>query len=416
MQDACPACHAPWEPGEAFCGNCGLALAVSRQGGPVPAPPGSRRLAAIAGTLFLMAALAGGAWWYRGVGDWHVKPAPKPPPMPPRMADLLKELPVGPAKPASWLFKRRLPQGPGEKLWPLEHSLPPIGEPALLELPDAVVSVGCRANPGDPLVGVSVFAMRPRNGPSNLPSVGRTFADHFAAAWPGATLTELTAQGLGGAYLGWRLQWQLGEWSQPAVAIMLEKISEPIMVVIYAPKLETLGLAERLAANVGAGQGIEGLPELQAAVGFLPASVLGGLELKALRIDACEHPTSCIDPPFYYRIHDAPIPAVEGRNAKAGGEQTAPARLTGADYLDSDGQKWEVRLWQYGGTRAAAAWTGLKETARPALRPIGWTGADALGDSGRLAFRKGPYVGLVFGPKSVSAYDLARFISSRQLL
>src|SRR5205085_2001339 len=108
------------------------------------------------------------------------------------------------------------------------------------------------------------------------PTDGDTIAAGVAQAAGGDLAGVRVQSPKGGTYVGTRIR------SPQVLVYILDKVGENITIIIYAPDPSGAEVATRLAGNVGNGAGIADDPEMQGAIGALPATPGDDLTLQSV--------------------------------------------------------------------------------------------------------------------------------------
>jgi hypothetical protein len=266
-----------------------------------------------------------------------------------------------------------------------------------------------KAKPNESPATVHVLETQP-----DMPPQGRQIADDVVgglSAPPVVTQVRVDSP-QGGVYEGWRIQSPADE------TFVLDKRGEPLVIVVYAPDAAAKPLAERLAADIGNGEGIMDQREMKDAIWALPATLPGGAVLEETASYTPEDIGMSANQ-LQSGLRDV---GVSAGGAAASLDQILPNRITVGSYGDPSFQTWNVMVGSYGGTaKASVAWTVVKlmvkvMQSQPLAMPGGGDGL-LITESGQqfLVFRKGPYLALLAGPTAASPQMLASWAAALQL-
>lgn len=432
----CPACRAAAPTGDTFCGECGKPLPTATGPRPASSQMPAGRLAALAAAMIaLIASLAGGGGWiFMGRALAYTPPARKPPAMPSRLAGSMTEFPVdtdprAPTRPGSVVAQSLEPSGSGAapSVQVPQKWLPPgLKRESLPRRARTVTAATYRARRTDKPVTVAVLGgvpggatgqptrrKKPKASSRETPrEVGGAIAGEVAAA-AGAKPSGVRVQNPEGEiYLGWRIR------SAQVTVYILDKQGADFIIIVYAPDPAAAPVAERLASNVGNGEGLNDDPAIQGSLWSLPASPPSGLVLQETHTLASDD----------LGLSEAELQRASGeaqteeaRRMVASVRQLAPERLTLAHYTDRSGRDWGVLEGDYGSPRRAwctwvmARWAlSLTRTPRVPLRGTdGWV-VDI--ESGRLLlFQRGPYLVVLVAPARSPLEQLSAFGNSFQI-
>jgi len=185
-------------------------------------------------------------------------------------------------------------------------------------------------------------------------------------------------------------------------AYVINKQGTEILILLYSQDADAM-VIDRLAQNVGNGQGLFDYQEIKDSLWTFPASVPPGLALTELSTRSQKQIEKSL---------------VAGQKDADGGKiitqirWLVPARLTTAEYVDSDHQAWVARNFEYKSTfHAWRNWT----LARVWLRLAGAKSITVSDVSGlylseqgmsMLVFQKGPYIVALTGPRATTSDGL----------
>ncbi|HKP35976.1 MAG TPA: zinc ribbon domain-containing protein [Pyrinomonadaceae bacterium] len=414
----CANCGTPAAPGEGFCRNCGNQLVMPTvaappafQGAPAPtmtapppaaphyqppvsvAPPRKRRSKFMMGCLVIIglgvAALgAGGVYvWYK---TSYTPPVRTQPDIPQRAAGTLTEFPVDndkskPSEPGT-VQTESLGGALAKNETSSGTKLPPgitktsLGKGATTmtsstykpKLPSGQIPVGTT---GDVYICVlTAIPGQPGFVDGLVTSVKTTTS---------GTVTSVTVQSPKGAtYAGSHIVSSQGN------IYVLSKQGSDIIIILYGADPSSKETVDRLAQNVGNGEGLIDYPSVKESLWTLPAKTpneLTLIEINTMTGAQIESSLGSGDLPSEMR------PFI-------------PERLTGARYNDASKQEWVVMNLQYGSNfQAWRTWL----LARSAL---GLGGGETttvrdvdgiyLNQEGKriMLFQKGPYLIFMSGP------------------
>lgn len=437
----CYRCQAAVPPGQAFCDNCGQSLTAA----PVPAqspvqpPPMQPTLVApkrsSLGNVFLIGCLglvgvlllaAGGVGFYVWRRASYTPPDRKPPQMAQRTAGVMKEFPVDtkagtPAQPTSVTTQNLSQDGAsrsGTTGSSLQGSLPPGVDTASLSRrgktltsatynarPQSVPGSGALATGKDQVYVNVVDTMSDQSGS------GDEIANSVTQATGGERTGVSVNSPTGGVYSGSRIR------SAQVTVYVLEKGNANILIIIYSPDPSTAEVADRLAQNVGNGEGLDDYPEVKDALWTLPATLPNDMTLQEANT---------------LTRGDLERTMASGSSSGGGGDedmrrileqmrQFIPERLISARYTDASRQEWNALEFDYGsGFQAWKTWMlarGLFGLGGSQSATV--SGVDALymdqDDKRILIFQKGPYFVILGGPSGAPVDKLIAFGNGFQL-
>jgi hypothetical protein len=297
----CPNCGTPTAPGEGYCRNCGKPLFASTiaapppavppvYGAPAPGPSRKRRSPLMMGCLLVIglvavAAGAGGIYVWRRTS--YTPPVRKSPDIPLRAAGTLTEFPVdndpnSPAQPAS-VQTESLSEATAKAEGSGPAKLPPgIDRAGLAKGATTMTSATYRPRPKTPSATASTGSTRDEiyicvlTATPGQPS----FVDGLAASVTRATSGQRTGvrvqSSKGGIYIGSRIR------APQSNVYVLNKQGGDIVILIYGIDPSTQEAVDRLAQNVGNGEGLIDYPELKNSLWTLPASTPSDLTLQEI--------------------------------------------------------------------------------------------------------------------------------------
>jgi hypothetical protein len=326
-----------------------------------------------------------------------------------------------------------------------QNLLPPgLNKNDLPQRATAVTAAGYRARPGSKPVGVTVLATRGRarrgssrrftppppalgaSSPSQgsiaegsapgreAPTDGDTIAAGVARATGGDLAGVRVQSPKGGTYVGTRIR------SPQVLVYILDEVGANITIIIYAPDPSEAEVATRLAGNVGNGAGIADDPEMQGAIGALPAAPGDDLTLQSVNTMT----------PADLGISEADLKAASEQSGKDGAaaqemvstvRQFMPTRFTTATYRDREQREWNAIACDFGETRRAwNTWWLLRWTLTASgMHPVSMAGGEgqyADADKQRiLIFQKGPYLVFLSAPAAAALERQTHFADGFQM-
>lgn len=415
----CPQCGAVAAPGEGFCRNCGKQLFAPTITAPPPAVPGVQRPPAFQAPptyappvkkrrsklmmgclifigLIVVAAGAGGIYVWRRTS--YTPPVRKAPNIPQRAAGTMTEFPVdndpnAPAKPTSVQTET------------LGGTTAKSGGSSTTKLPPGIDKT--KLSKGATSMTSSTYKPKPKTPQSETPAESSKTDIYICVltALPGQTdfgpgLATSVVQATGGTVTGVKVQSPKGATytgskvrSPQANVYVLTRQGSDIVILIYGTDPSTLDVVDRLAQNVGNGEGLMDYPEVKESIWTLPATTPSDLTL--LEIST---------------LSGAQLENSIGSGGDLPSEMRPfiPERLTSARYTDASQKEWVALNLEYGsGFQAWRTWL----LARGALglggaQTITVRDVDALyldQDGKRIMiFQKGPYLIFLSGPTGSS--------------
>jgi hypothetical protein len=194
-------------------------------------------------------------------------------------------------------------------------------------------------------------------------------------------------------------------------AYVLNKQGADMLILLYAQDSDAT-VIDRLAQNVGNGQGLFDYQEVKNSLWTFPASVPPSLALTELSTQNQRQ----IEKSLIAGQKDA-----DGEKIITQIRWLIPARLTSTEYVDSDHQIWVARNFEYKSTfHAWRNWT----LTRVWLRLAGAKSITVSDVSGlylsqqgmsMLVFQKGPYIIALTGPRATTSDGLVRLGNLFQL-
>jgi hypothetical protein len=425
----CSHCGTVAAPGEGYCRACGQALLPPTMAAPpvaaipttmaapppvVPAlratpmapPRRKRRSPLLMGCLIIIGVLviaagAGGIYVWRSAS--YTPPERKAPDLPQRAAGTLTEFPVdndpnAPASPTS-VQTEALGASASKTASTSPSKLPPgIDRAGLSKGATNMTSATYRPRPKTPSttsssatpekeIYICVLTAMP-----NQPNFGEGLAGSVTRTTSGQRTGVRVQSPNGRVYVGSRIR------SPQTTVYVLNKQGADVVILIYAPDPSMQDIADRLAQNVGNGEGLNDYPEVKNSLWTLPASTSSDLTLQEINT----------------RTRDQIESSIAGSGANQGGDEVQrilsqmrpfiPERLTGARYTDASRQDWVALEFEYGSTfQAWKTWLlarsalGLGGAQSTTVREVNGLYLNQEGQR-ILVFQKGPYLVFLGGP------------------
>jgi len=427
----CPRCRSSVAAGETFCGNCGQSLSAAARPGPsVPyaPPPVAAPKRSSFGKIFLIGCLglvvvsvlaAGGVGIYVWRRASYTPPDRKPPQLPQRTAGTMREFPVdtdptAPAAPTSVATQSLTPDGPSgasSSGISSQTPLPPgLDRSTLARRADSMTTATYRPRQQTP-TSTTAPANVPADSPPTAAAGGQVIvivlnllpnsggaADALAAAVTqasGGQATGVQVQSPNGAiYTGSRIR------TQQICVYILQKQDASVAIIVFAPDPGTQQMADRLAMNVGNGDGLNDYPDVKDSFSTLPAAVPSGLTIEEINTLTRNQIESLLAGPAGGGGEDVGRILEQMRNF-------IPDRLLSVRYSDTSRQEWNALSFEYGSTfQAWRTWLlargalGLSGSQSTTVREVD---ALYLDQDGKriLIFQKGPYLVVLGGPSAV---------------
>jgi hypothetical protein len=405
----CSQCGTPAAPGEGFCRNCGKQLFAPTITAPPPglpplqAPPAAplvkkRRSPLMMGCfiiigLIVIGVAAGGIYVWRLTS--YTPPVRKAPDIPQRAAGTMTEFPVdndpnSPATPTS-VQTESLSNATAKADGSGPTKLPPgIDRPGLAKGATTMTSATYKPQAKTPKPASSptptkeeiyIFVLVAM---TNQPG----FVDGLAASVKQATNGQQTGVRVqspkGATYVGSKIR------SSQSNVYVLSKQGGDTVILIYSPEPSMQSVVDRLAQNVGNGEGLSDYPELKNSLWTLPASTPGDLTLQE-------------------------VYTLTGEQIGPGGDFPSemrsfiPQRLTSARYTDAGRQEWVALNLEYESSfQAWRTWLlargalGLGGAQTITVRDVNGLYLEQEGKR-LLVFQKGPYLIFLSGPSAATA-------------
>ena len=183
---------------------------------------------------------------------------------------------------------------------------------------------------------------------------------------------------------------------------VLNKQGADILILIYSANPDPT-VIDRLAQNVGNGQGLIDYPEVKDSLWTLPPSTPPGLtlvEINTLSQPQIEHTL----------IGDQD--SEDSQKIVSKMRSFIPNRLTGAKYLDANRKEWSTLTFEYESSfqawrnwMLARAWLGVGGARSTTVRDVTGVYLSQEGTS-VLVFQKGPYIIALTGPNTATSEKL----------
>lgn len=413
----CPQCGAPAAPGEAFCRNCGKQILAPTITAPPPVipplqqaqpqpqafapsyapPPQKKRSKLMMGclifiSLIVVAAAAGGIYVWRATA--YTPPVRKAPDIPQRASGTITEFPVdndpnSPARPTSVQTES------------LSGATAKVNGSGPTKLPPGIDKT--KLSKGATTMTSSTYKTQPRAPSSSSPSSSSKDNVYICVltAMPGQTdfangLATSIVQATNGTPNDWSVKSPKGATysgskiqSSKGPIYVLSKLGADIIILIFGDDSSTQTVVDRLAKNVGNGEGLMDYPEVKESLWTLPAATPADLTLVEINTMTGEQ-----------------IIGSSGSGGDLPSEMRPfiPDKMTGARYTDSSRQEWLALNLEYGSSfQAWRTWLlargalGLSGAEKTTVRDV-----DALymNQEGKriMIFQKGPYLILLSGP------------------
>jgi hypothetical protein len=354
----CPACSAEYSADDLYCADCGNTLSADQMRSE-PEPSTAAIAAAPSGRAGIWSAVALVVVLV-AVGAYFAMPRFRSSPgtdavsasaaLPPRLAGVLREFPVDntatPARPTTVVSENLADSAPSSARVPPGWLPPGVESRTLAKGATAMTSARYQVEETGPAVNVHVLET-----PVGGPETTRQVMERIEQTDASATRSQVQLSSPSGTqYDGWKLAGPNGQ------SYVLGRQDAPLVVIVYAPTANAYSLADRLAANVGNGNGLLDYPETSRAIGLLPASLPPGFALDEIAT---------------YRSADLVTPETQGGvltdlGLGASGvmdvvRQALPETMTMGRYRDGADRRWNLLVGDYGGVvRVNAVWTIIR--------------------------------------------------------
>lgn len=395
----CSHCGAAARSDEVFCGECGTALPDALRSGTRRTP--SLQLAAV-GTVVAAVCIGGSgvaSWMLLGNMLSYQRPDLKAPLVAKRMAGVMKEFPIdtdaNPAKPES-LVAESYPSGSSEVKVADKWVPKGIDKATLPKKVRTLSAANYRRKGAASPVQVSV--MEPQPGVRDL---GTTLSANIGDA-PGAKQSGISVESSDGTrYTGTRTQ------TSNEQTYVLQNEDTGTTIVVTAASQAEWATADRLAQNVGNGDGLLEAPEAEETnpVFLLPAALPAGMELVGLESMTVEDLLSTEEVRSIEAEADSNREIAEAWKAF---RAILPERWTVATYKDAAGREWKAGVLDYAESRKCwLVWQFFKTAlAGQGLRRVEVNGAEGhrgkADGKGWMYFQRGPFLAVVEAPGEAS--------------
>jgi hypothetical protein len=412
----CPECGSPDCIGQPFCGTTGKPMAPIPPQAAAGAPP-PRKGGKLVLTFVILAGVAflGVGLYFYGGKLLYSRPNAQAPQLPARLAGTLTEFPVdsahaNPARPSNVATYNFHGGGTNAASRVPTASLPPgVRRERLPQMANSMTSAEYRSHPTDTPVHVHVMDTgTPR------PDDAKQLADDIAlASGQGAQTTGIHVKSPGGAdYSGFRVKAPQSE------TYVLQKTDSPNTIVIYAPDPSAEETADRLATEVGNGQGLADDPETRTCIWSLPAQLPAGMELQEMNTYTAG---SLGLTPEQLRSALGTNPDPQTQQLIQQAQRVIPDHITSALYRDAGRRDYRVLMGQYSGTTNAwGAWLVVKSLGGlGSAQHVTVHGVDGLmmseGGESYILFQRGPYICLLNGPSAGNSGTLVQLGDALQM-
>lgn len=435
----CPNCRKQAEGFDMFCNVCGVQVPppmVMAAPAKAPAPIGKLILTSILTVVFSLGLYGVGGWLAFGREIAYTPPVRTKPLLPKHVEGTMTEFPVDSnvstnspnhAQPAS-VITQNWSQGSSSTVSVPPNWLPPgVRTETISHRTNTMVSANYRSNNAvskrptrttsspnsntqvssiDDQVYVHVLDVAP-----NQARIGDELANSIAITSGGERTGVKIENPNGNTYIGSRIR------TEQNTTYVLNKQNADIVIVIYAPSPEEFETADRLARNVGNGQGLNDYPEVQSSIWTLPPSP-PNLQLQEVYTLTGEDILRSIAE-LERSASKEQMPEVDNFIQQV--KQFIPERITQARYLDDHRQEWGVIVGDYASTRRAwttwsvVSWSGIIQNAQT----INVSGVNGIlvneGQQQIIFFQKGPYLVIVAAPRASSMDKLIALTNGFQI-
>jgi hypothetical protein len=231
----------------------------------------------------------------------------------------------------------------------------------------------------------------------NQQTFGEGLATSIARETGGQKTGVRVQSDTGFVYVGTKIQSNRGN------VYVLNKQGADILILIYSPDPANQTVVDRLAQNVGNGQGLMDYPEVKNSLFTLPPSTPSGLTL----VEISTMTRGQIEASLAGGTGDDEVQKILAQM-----RTFIPERLTGAKYADANRKEWVTMSFEYESTfQAWRTWLlargalGLGGAQSTTVRDV--NGLFLTQDGTRiLVFQKGPYLIVLTGPDSASSDKL----------
>jgi hypothetical protein len=228
----------------------------------------------------------------------------------------------------------------------------------------------------------------------NQPTFGDNLATSIARETGGQKTGVRVQSDTGFVYTGTKIRSNQGN------VYVLNKEGANILILIYSPDPANQAVVDRLAQNVGNGQGLMDYSEVKDSLWTLPPSTPSGLTL----VEISTMTRGQIEASLAAGTGDDEVQKILGQM-----RTFIPERLTGAKYADANRKEWVTMSFEYESTfQAWRTWLlargalGLGGAQSTTVRDV--DGLFLTQDGTRiLVFQKGPYLIVLTGPGDASS-------------
>lgn len=415
----CPACGAAAQPSDVFCGECGGPL----QPAPISAGTTRRtsalRLAAIGSVLVAVFLGGSGVLGWTAMGSMLVYTPPNrvAAAIPKRLAGVMKEFPIdtekeSPARPDA-VVAETFSSGGGSSRVPASWLPKGVDRSKLPARAKSLTAATYRRKKADKPVAVTV--LEPQPGVGNL---GKTMGSEVSEAVGGKTTGISVDSSAGQTYTGVRVE------SSTVEVYVLQRQDNGTTIIVYAPDPSVFDTADRLAQNVGNGDGlVEGDSSTEpgdpvSPLFLLPADLPSGLELVSVQSLSAD---DVIGQEDLEKAESAAASDEQLRRSLALFKMLLPESWTVAEYRDGAGKEWKAGILDYGDSRRAWFAHQFFRTMLSAMDMEAVTVRDVEGRVGKagsmssLIFGKGPYIAIVDSPEGTERERIVEFGNGMQI-
>jgi hypothetical protein len=237
----------------------------------------------------------------------------------------------------------------------------------------------------------------------------------------GADLAAAVTQATGGDTTGVRVQSPNGavytgsRIRTPQISVyVMQKQDASVVILVYAPDPGSQQLADRLATNVGNGDGLNDYPDVKNSLSTLPAILPTGLNVEEINTLTRDQIESWIASGSGGGNEDITRILEQMR-------QFIPDRLISTRYSDASRQEWNALQFEYGSTfQAWRTWLlargalGFSDSKSTTVRDVDALYLDQEGKR-ILIFQKGPYLVVLGGPSTAPVDRLVALGNQFQL-
>ncbi len=418
----CPNCRGPLEPSETFCGECGNPVPVTAA--PVRSSGGKGAIAGLVVGAIALLLIGVTVWFFFFREIPYTPPNRQKPQLPQRAEGTMTEFPVdssttSPTKPTS-VVTQDFGQGTQTVKAPKEWLPSAVDRSSIARKARAMTSVTYRpqTKPATPSASTNKGTIVASPSDSiyvHVLDAPPELGDEIASAVSGSTQADRTGVKVnspdGDVYSGSRIR------TLQTVVYVLTKQSGNVVIIIYSPNPSMQESAERLARNVGNGEGLNDYPEVKNSLWTLPARPPADLTLQEINTFTSED----FDRAMNEVESGAKKSDAETQKALSQLKMILPERMTTARYLDSARKEWTIINCDFASTRRAAnTWTLLSWTiGLTAMREVKIGNEEGMlaedGGERVLLYKKGPYIVILSSPSSAPADRLMALAGGFQI-